>query len=88
MALTDGDGMNATMLVSPTGGVPYGNNCGFGNFGGDWGWIILLLLFAGGGWGGGFGGYGGGFGNMYEFPWLLSGQNGINQNTTDCNLYR
>lgn len=79
MALTDESGMNTTMLVGPTG---YGNNGGFGNgFGGDWGWIILLLLFAGGGWGGGFGGYGGGFGNMYDFPWLLTGQNGINQNT-------
>jgi hypothetical protein len=39
-----------------------------------------------GGWGfGGMGGYGmgmmGGFGGMYEFPWLLNGQNGINANT-------
>ena len=32
------------------------NNNGF--FGGDWGWIVLLLLF---GWGGGYG-FGGGFG--------------------------
>ena len=81
MALTDDGGMNTTMLVSPSGA--YGNNGGFG-FGGDWGWIILLLLFAGGGWGGGFGGWGGGFGGfggMYEFPWLLNGQNGINMNT-------
>lgn len=86
MALTDESGMNTTMLVSPTGGYGYcgGNNCGgFGNFGGDWGWIILLLLFAGGGWGNGFGGYGGGFGNMFEFPWLLNGQNGINNNVSD-----
>ena len=53
MALTDG---NTTMLVSPTGG-----NGMFG--GGDsWGWIILLLLFAGGG----FGGMGGN--NIY--PWM------------------
>lgn len=82
MALTDGEGMNTTMLVSPTGG--YGNNGGFGNFGGDWGWIILLLLFAGGGYGG-YGGYGG-FGNMalgYDFPWLLNGQQGINNNVSD-----
>lgn len=73
MALTDD---NMVMPVSPM----YGNNGGgFGNFGGDWGWIILLLLFAGGGWGG-FGG----FGNMqlgYDFPWLLNGQQGINANT-------
>ena len=84
MALTDDNGMNTTMLVSPPGGMPfYGNNGGFGNFGGDWGWIILLLLFAGGGWGNGFGGFGGGFGGMFEFPWLLNGQNGINNNVSD-----
>lgn len=63
----------------------YGNNGGFAGFGGDWGWIVLLLLLAGnGGWGMGFnGGWGmmGGFGGMYEFPWLLAGQNNINQNT-------
>ena len=35
------------------------NNGGFGNWGDGW-WIILLFLFAGGGWGGGFGGWGGG----------------------------
>lgn len=56
MALTDENGMNTTMLVSPTGGM----SNGFGNgFGGDWGWIILLLLFACGGWGNGFGNNGG-----------------------------
>lgn len=82
MALTDESGMNTTMLVSPTGG--YGNGNGFGGFGGDWGWIILLLLFAGGGWG--MGGFGGGFGNMmlgYDFPWLLTGQQNINSNTNN-----
>lgn len=80
MALTDGEGMNTTMLVSPTGGVT-GNNGGFG-FGNDWGWIILLLLFAGGGWGNGFGGGFGGFGG-YEFPWLFNGQQNINSNTNN-----
>ena len=75
MALTDENGM--VMPVAPMYG---GNNGGFG-FGNDWGWIILLLLFAGGGWGNGFGGGYGGFGNMYEFPWLLNGQSGINANT-------
>lgn len=50
MALTD---ENMVMPVSPMYG---GNGGGFGGFGNDWGWIILLLLFAGGGWGGGFGG--------------------------------
>lgn len=75
MALTD---ENMVMPVSPMYG---GGNGGFGGFGNDWGWIILLLLFAGGGWGNGFGG---GYGNMalgYDFPWLLNGQNGINANT-------
>lgn len=56
------------------------NNDGFGSFGGDGAWLIILfLLFGLGGWGGGFGG--GGFGGMYEFPWLLTGQQGINANT-------
>ena len=58
-----------------------GNNGGF--FGND-GWLAILFLFAimGGGFGfGGFGGGFGGFGGMYEFPWLLAGQAGINQNT-------
>ena len=64
MALTDENGMNTTMLVSPAGGAPYygGNGGGFGNFGGDNGWwIILLLLLVAGGWNnnGGFGGNGG-----------------------------
>lgn len=67
MALTDENGVNATMLVSPTGG--YGNG-GFGGFGGDsWGWVILLLLIANGGWGNGFGGFGGGVGSEI-YPWM------------------
>ena len=80
MALTDDGGMNTTMLVSPTNGYG-GNNGGFG-FGGDsWGWVILLLLFASGGWGNGFGGgFGGG---NYDFPWLLTGQQNINTNTNN-----
>lgn len=68
------------MPVSPM----YGGGNGFG-FGGDWAWIVLLLLLAGnGGWG--FGGGMGGYGNMmlgYDFPWLLNGQNGINNNTNE-----
>ena len=50
MALTDeNNGLGTTMLVSPTGG----NGGGFGNgFGGDGWWVLLLLLFACGGWGG------------------------------------
>ena len=85
MAITDENGGNGFyMPVAPAYGG-YGNNGGFG-FGGDWGWIILLLLCANGGWG--FGGLGGGFGmmggfgGMYEFPWLLNGQQGINNNVS------
>ena len=59
------------MPVAPA----YGNGGFGGGFGNDWGWIILLLLFANGGWG--MGGMGGG----YDFPWLLNGQNQINANT-------
>ena len=82
MALTDGEGMNTTMLVSPAGGY-MGNNCGFGNgFGGDWAWIILLLLL---GWGNNGNGFGGGFGGAYgaEYPWLANGQQNIMTNTNN-----
>ena len=71
---------NGSQLYMPVAPA-YGS--GMDGFGcnGDW-WLILIILFAFGGWGnGGFGGYGGGFGNMYEFPWLLNGQNQINANT-------
>lgn len=58
MALTDENNM-----IMPV--TPMGNGGGFGGgFGNDWGWIILLLLFAGGGWGGGFGAGG----DIY--PWM------------------
>ena len=59
-----------------------GGGFGASGFGGDWGWIILLLLIAGGGWGNGFGGNFGGFGG-YEFPWLFNGQQNINSNTNN-----
>lgn len=73
MALTD-DGGGMVMPVAPMYG---GNQGGFG-WGGDWAWIIILLLAFNGGWGNGFGG-----GNQlgYDFPWLLNGQNNINANT-------
>ena len=72
MALTD-EGMGTTMLVQPSSGFPYPvyQNGGMGNngFGGDWAWIILLLLLGWGnnGFGGGYGGYGGG-NSLY--PWM------------------
>ena len=80
MALTDGDSNNMVMPVAPMYG---GNNGGFGNgFGGDWAWIILLLLLGWGnnGWGGN--GCGGGYGNG-DFPWLMTGQQNINTNTNN-----
>ena len=62
----------------------YGSNGNDGFFGGEgiWAIIILALLFGNGGWGG-FGGFGGGFGGMYEFPWLLNGQQEIMSNTNN-----
>lgn len=57
MALTDES--NIVMPVAPMNG-----GGGFGGMGNDWGWIILLLLFAGGGWGNGFGG------NDNIYPWM------------------
>lgn len=76
-------------LATNNGAYPYpvypmygNNNDGF--FGGDgiWAIILLALLFGNGGWGG-FGGFGGGFGNMFEFPWLLNGQQEIMSNTNN-----
>ena len=70
MALTDeSTGIPATMLVGP---ASYPQMNGFGSnsgFGGDWAWIILLLLLGWGnnGWGNGFGGGNVG-GEIY--PWM------------------
>lgn len=97
MALTDENGgMNATMLMQPAYGIPYGGGFGGGyGMGGDWMSWILLLLVLGGGWGGfgGFGGMGGmlgagmigadmGFG---LYPWLNNSQN-INDGFRDQQL--
>ena len=71
MALTD-EGTSTTMLVQPSGFGGYNN--GFGNFGGDGWWILLLLLAFGGGWGG-FGGGFGGYGMDGLYPWLNNSQN-------------
>jgi len=59
MALTD----ESTGMVMPV--APVNNGFG-GGFGGDWAWIILLLvLFGGGNWGNG-----GGFGGNGLYPWM------------------
>lgn len=57
------------MPVAPAYG---GSGGGFGNFGGDGWWIILLFILLGG-WGNGFGGNGGGMGGLY--PWMNNSQN-------------
>lgn len=75
----DSENTSFSMPVAPAYSGFGMNNGGFG-FGGDWSWILLLVLLCNGGWGG-FGGFGGGYGGMYEFPWLLNGQNMINANT-------
>ena len=65
MSLTT-EGMTPADIYACTRG---GNGDGFGGgFGNDWGWIILLLLFANGGWGNGFGGGVGGGNEIY--PWM------------------
>lgn len=86
MALTENGGSNGMVMpVAPM----YGNGGfgGLGGFGGD-GWWVILFLFAlmGNGWGGFGNGFGGGYGNMmlgYDFPWLMNGQQGINNNVSD-----
>lgn len=67
MALTDNGGNEMVMPVAPMYG---GGNGGFGGWGGDNGWwIILLFLFALGGWGNGFGG---GYGNGGAMPYIMN----------------
>lgn len=91
MALTDENGGNGMIMpVQPMYGGGYGGNGGFG-FGGDWAWILLLLVL-GGGWGG-FGGFGMGgammgmgmMGMDYLYPWLNNSQN-INDGFRDQQL--
>lgn len=82
MALTDENGSGMVMPVSPM----YGGGMGGFGAGGDWWGILLLIALLNGGFGG-WGGFGGGMGNMMglgiDFPWLLNGQQGINNNVSD-----
>ena len=80
MALTDENGSGMVMPVTPMYGNGNGNGMGWG---GDGWWIILLFLLAGNGMWGGFGGLGGMNALGMDFPWLLNGQNGINNNVND-----
>ena len=75
MSLTD-ESNGLVMPVAPMYGGGFGG--GMGGFGGDWGWIILLLLIAGNGWGFG-GGFGGGAGALAAdgamlYPWMNQSQ--------------
>lgn len=76
MSLTEGNGGNdMVMPVAPM----YGGGSGLGGWGGDNGWwIILLFLFALGGWGNGFGG---GYGGGGAMPYIMS-------NTTNADVQR
>lgn len=85
MALNNGNGTDTTMLVSPAYGFGGGNGGGMFGGGDSWLGILFLIALCNGGLGFG-GGFGGGFGNMmlgYDFPWLLNGQNQINNNVSD-----
>ena len=85
MALNNGNGTDTTMLVSPAYGFGGGNGGGLFGGGDSWLGILFLIALCNGGFGFG-GGFGGGFGNMmlgYDFPWLLNGQNGINNNVSE-----
>lgn len=68
MSLTEGNGGND--MVMPVAPMYGGGSGGFGGWGGDNGWwIILLFLFALGGWGNGFGG---GYGGGGSIPYIMN----------------
>lgn len=91
---SNNDANNMVMPVQPMYGGGIAGNGGFG-FGGDWAWILLLLVL-GGGWGG-FGGFGMGGAMMGAgmwgmdmgfglYPWLNNSQN-INDGFRDAQLH-
>lgn len=84
MSLSSENGSDMVMPVAPMYGG-YGNNGGFGSWGGDGWWILLLLLFAGG-WNNG--GFGGGFGNDGVMPylWNTQTQNDVNRGFDTASL--
>ena len=78
---------NGTPMYMPVAPANYGG--GFGNFGADGWWIILLFLCAGGGFGfgNGFGGNGGGFVNAdiqrgFDQSAVMTGMSGLQNATT------
>ena len=91
MSLTDGNGgLSAADIAAVTG-----NNCnGFG-FGGDgaWWFILLILLFAGNGWGNGYGNNGGGFYQAdmqrgFDQQSIMNGITGINNSLANAEVSR
>ena len=80
--MTEDGSNNMVMPVSPMGnmgGYGYGNGC----FGGDWAWIIILLLAFNGGFGNnGFGGNGG----VMPYLWSNQTQNDVNRGFADASL--
>ena len=79
-----GNSDNMVMPVSPM----LGGNSGFGGWGDNGAWWLLVLLFAMGGWGNGFGGYGGGFANEAMWPYFYNNQtqNDVNRGFSDLHL--
>lgn len=81
--MNDNGALTASDVALLTGNN--GNNDCFGT--GGWGgmiWLFAILAMMNGGfgnWGGNGGGRNGG--SSYDFPWLLNGQNGINNNVND-----
>ena len=85
MSLTDGSGLSAADIAAVTG-----NNGGFGSWGGDGAWwlIILFLFIFNGNWGNWGGGYGnGGVGSEvqrgFDQSAVMSGLAGINSSVTN-----
>lgn len=75
MSLTTGE-MSAADLAAVVGGSR--NNDGFGGFGGEGWWIILLFLcLFNGGWGNGFGGGNGGNGGFVPYYLANNTDNGV-----------
>ena len=76
MALSENNGNNGMVMpVTPMNG--YGNSNGWGGFGGDGAWwllVLFLFMFNGNGWGNGFGGNG-------AMPYLMN-------NTTNNDVQR
>lgn len=83
--VSNGSDNSMVMPVAPMYGG-YGNS-GFGNgFGGDGWWVLLLLLFACGGWNNGFGGGFGGNDAVLPYMWNTATQNDVNRGFDTASL--